>query len=124
MLAVNTMALSRMVASRALLRNPIGGRSKVLSAIVSNRGLVDANGFLVQQVRSISASSRAGEKLATAKAVQKHDWNRAVSEAEQIVGYPTSFLNLRFLLSDEIANVALHLRKLIGSNHPLLKSAK
>ncbi|XP_055373304.1 all trans-polyprenyl-diphosphate synthase PDSS2 [Condylostylus longicornis] len=56
--------------------------------------------------------------------VPKHDWNRAVSEAERIVGYPTSFLSLRWLLSDEIANVALHLRKLVGSNHPLLKTAK
>ncbi|XP_015606146.1 decaprenyl-diphosphate synthase subunit 2 [Cephus cinctus] len=57
-------------------------------------------------------------------ASQKPDWNRAVSEAEKIVGYPTSFLSLRWLLSDEIANVALHLRKLVGSNHPLLKTAK
>lgn len=48
----------------------------------------------------------------------------AVSEAERIVGYPTSFLNLRWLLSDEIANVALHLRKLIGTKHPLLDIAK
>lgn len=55
---------------------------------------------------------------------QKPDWNRAVSEAEKIVGYPTSFMSLRWLLSDEIANVALHLRKLVGSNHPLLKTAK
>lgn len=57
-------------------------------------------------------------------ASEKPDWNRAVSEAEKIVGYPTSFLSLRWLLSDEIANVALHLRKLVGSNHPLLKTAK
>ncbi|XP_023024978.2 all trans-polyprenyl-diphosphate synthase PDSS2 isoform X1 [Leptinotarsa decemlineata] len=55
---------------------------------------------------------------------KKPDWNRAVSEAEKIVGYPTSFLSLRWLLSDEIANVALQLRKLVGSNHPLLKTAK
>lgn len=54
----------------------------------------------------------------------RHDWNRAVSEAERIVGYPTSFLSLRWLLSDEIANVALHLRKLVGSTHPLMKTAK
>ncbi|KAI5644016.1 polyprenyl synthetase domain-containing protein [Phthorimaea operculella] len=54
----------------------------------------------------------------------KTDWNRAVSEAEKIVGYPTSFLSLRWVLSDEIANVALHLRKLVGSNHPVLKTAK
>ncbi|XP_055535653.1 all trans-polyprenyl-diphosphate synthase PDSS2-like [Wyeomyia smithii] len=76
------------------------------------------------EIRQISFSSVMSDKLATAKAVQKHDWNRAVSEAEKIVGYPTSFLSLRWLLSDEIANVALHLRKLVGSNHPLLKTAK
>lgn len=55
---------------------------------------------------------------------EKPDWNKVVSEAEKIVGYPTSFLNLRWLLSDEIANVALHLRKLVGTNHPLLNAAK
>lgn len=61
---------------------------------------------------------------AVAQQNTKPDWNRAVSEAEKIVGYPTSFLSLRWVLSDEIANVALHLRKLVGSNHPLLKTAK
>ncbi|KAJ4438840.1 hypothetical protein ANN_14793 [Periplaneta americana] len=53
---------------------------------------------------------------------QKPDWNKAVSEAEEIVGYSTSVL--RWLLSDDIANVALHLRKLVGSNHPLLDTVK
>ncbi|XP_055627897.1 all trans-polyprenyl-diphosphate synthase PDSS2-like [Toxorhynchites rutilus septentrionalis] len=76
------------------------------------------------EFRLISSSTVTYEKLAQAKVVQKYDWNRAVSEAEKIVGYPTSFLSLRWLLSDEIANVALHLRKLVGSNHPLLKKAK
>ncbi|XP_038206991.1 all trans-polyprenyl-diphosphate synthase PDSS2-like, partial [Zerene cesonia] len=52
------------------------------------------------------------------------DWRDVTMEAEQIVGYPTSFLNLRWLLNDEIANTAIHLRKLVGTNHPLLKSAK
>ncbi|XP_050354404.1 all trans-polyprenyl-diphosphate synthase PDSS2-like [Nymphalis io] len=55
---------------------------------------------------------------------QELDWRDVVTEAEQIVGYPTSFLNLRWLLNDEIANTAIHLRKLVGTNHPLLKSAK
>lgn len=71
--------------------------------------------------RNLSLSGVRGAELAQEK---KPDWNRAVSEAEKIVGYPTSFLSLRWLLSDEIANVALHLRKLVGSNHPLLKTAK
>lgn len=73
--------------------------------------------------RFLSITKIQTDKVA-AKSAPKHDWNRAVSEAEKIVGYPTSFLSLRWLLSDEIANVALHLRKLVGSNHPLLKTAK
>lgn len=42
------------------------------------------------------------------------DWRDAVSEAEKVVGYPTSFLNLRWLFNDEIANTAIHLRKLVS----------
>ena len=56
---------------------------------------------------------------------QKHnDWNKAVSDAEKLVGYPTSFMSLRCLLSDELSNVALHMRKLVGTKHPLLKTAR
>lgn len=51
-------------------------------------------------------------------------WNRAVLDAEKIVGYPSSYFSLRCLLSDEISNIALQLRKLLGTNHPLLKTAK
>ena len=50
--------------------------------------------------------------------------SKAVSDAEKIVGYPTSFLSLRCLLSDEMSNVALHMRKLVGTKHPLLKTAR
>jgi len=52
------------------------------------------------------------------------EWSRAVSDAEKVVGYPTSFLNLRCLLSDEISNIAVYLKKLIGTGHPLLATAK
>ena len=92
-----------------------------ICAIVRSKQIV--NRVLITQCRTLTMTNVKFEKLAT-KTVQKHDWNRAVSEAEKIVGYPTSFLSLRWLLSDEIANVALHLRKLVGSNHPLLKTAK
>ncbi|XP_017775491.1 PREDICTED: uncharacterized protein LOC108561886 [Nicrophorus vespilloides] len=47
-----------------------------------------------------------------------------VKEAEKIVGYSPSFLNLRWLFSDEIANIAIYLRKLTGTNHPIMKVAK
>ncbi|XP_026328391.1 decaprenyl-diphosphate synthase subunit 2 [Hyposmocoma kahamanoa] len=71
-----------------------------------------------------SELSTSSTQFGVAQHNAKPDWNRAVSEAEKIVGYPTSFLSLRWVLSDEIANVALHLRKLVGSNHPVLKTAK
>ena len=77
----------------------------------------------VQYLRHISSTLESREKLAT-KMDPKNEWNRALSEAEKIVGYQTSFLSLRYLLSDEITNLALHLRKLIGSTHPLIKTAK
>eukprot|EP00493_Phyllostaurus_siculus_P022564 UN22898 len=51
-------------------------------------------------------------------------WSKAVSEAEKIVGYPTSFMSLRCLLSDELSNVAMNMRKLVGTKHPLLKTAR
>ncbi|XP_072397645.1 all trans-polyprenyl-diphosphate synthase PDSS2-like [Diabrotica undecimpunctata] len=61
------------------------------------------------------------QKLTT-KSIEHRD--RAVIEAEKIVGYPTSFLNLRWLLNDEVANIAVHLKKLIGTKHPLVHTAR
>ncbi|XP_028903402.1 all trans-polyprenyl-diphosphate synthase PDSS2 [Ornithorhynchus anatinus] len=51
-------------------------------------------------------------------------WSQVVSEAEKIVGYPTSFISLRCLLSDELGNIALQVRKLVGTRHPLLSTAR
>ncbi|XP_066104454.1 all trans-polyprenyl-diphosphate synthase PDSS2 [Saccopteryx bilineata] len=51
-------------------------------------------------------------------------WNQVVSEAEKIVGYPTSFMSLRCLLSDELSNIAIQVRKLVGTQHPLLTTAR
>lgn len=55
---------------------------------------------------------------------QQKSWKQAVSNAEKVVGYPTSFLSLRCLMSDEISNIAVYLKKLIGTGHPLLSTAK
>jgi len=103
------MSLSRVFLAKVVFKS-------VLPSAYTSLSLVHT-----QQARNLSFSDVNLAKLAQEK---KPDWNRAVSEAEKIVGYPTSFLSLRWLLSDEIANVALHLRKLVGSNHPLLKTAK
>ena len=55
---------------------------------------------------------------------ERSAWSLAIAEAEKIVGYPTSFIGLRCLLSDELSNVAMHVRKLVGTKHPLVKTAK
>uniref|UniRef100_T1JCC4 Decaprenyl-diphosphate synthase subunit 2 n=1 Tax=Strigamia maritima TaxID=126957 RepID=T1JCC4_STRMM len=62
--------------------------------------------------------------LSVMKSSNQIDWNRVVSDAERVVGYTTSYLSLRCLLSDEISNLAAHVRKLVGTGHPLLKTAK
>ncbi|KAL4232852.1 Decaprenyl-diphosphate synthase subunit 2 [Mactra antiquata] len=69
-------------------------------------------------------SFNAVRKLSFFDRSKTSDWKQAVSEAEKIVGYPTSFMSLRCLLSDELANVAIQLRKLVGTKHPILKTAK
>jgi decaprenyl-diphosphate synthase subunit 2 len=77
----------------------------------------------VQAQRNVATTVQLSEKIMM-KTETKNDWNRAVSEAEKIVGYQTSYLSLRYLLSDEITNLALHMRKLVGSSHPLVSTGK
>jgi hypothetical protein len=79
-----------------------------LSRIHSLRKFL-ASSTQIKSLRSISSTKESRDKLAT-KTDSKNEWNRALSEAEKIVGYQTSFLSLRYLLSDEITNLALHLR--------------
>ncbi len=38
------------------------------------------------------------------------NWSKILIKAEKVVGYPTSFLNLRYLVSDEVAHFANLLR--------------
>jgi hypothetical protein len=94
-----------------------------LSRLFSSKLLSGVKAKPISNVRHISSTLESREKLAT-KMEAKNEWNRALSEAEKIVGYQTSFLSLRYLLSDEITNLALHMRKLIGSPHPLVGTAK
>lgn len=64
--------------------------------------------------RSLFASSQ----------VYQTSWVQAVSNAEKVVGFPTSFLSLRSVANDEISNIAVYLKKLIGTGHPLIATAK
>lgn len=72
--------------------------------------------YNLQQKLQISSS----QKLK----VSNHEWSKILTKAEKIVGYPTSFLNLRYLVSDEVANFANLLRKLMQTKHPLIKMAR
>ncbi|CAB3249481.1 unnamed protein product [Arctia plantaginis] len=78
---------------------------------------------LTQQIRceSIMSSLTAEDIIFRPTMAQ---WGKVIREAEKIVGYPTSFMNLRWLLSDEFANLAMQLRTVVGMNHPILKTAK
>ncbi|AWP16829.1 putative decaprenyl-diphosphate synthase subunit 2 [Scophthalmus maximus] len=69
-------------------------------------------------------SSRARRALSLFSGSGPSNWTKVVSDAEKIVGYPTSFMSLRCLLSDELSNVAMHVRKLVGTQHPLLSTAR
>ena len=81
------------------------------------------NRFLAEQpVREISfwPTSKRNE----AQKPKSGGWKTAISEAESVVGYTTSFMSLRCLLSDELSNIAMQMRRLVGTGHPLLDTAR
>lgn len=90
------------------------------SGIMKHSSIISGLG---RRAASSSGSSWTSSSVAAAPQTSP-DWDRAMSDAEKVVGYSTSYFSLRCLLSDEISNVALHLRKLVGTNHPLLETAK
>lgn len=98
---------------------PLSCQTKNLLMIESREIKLGNNLFTGKQMKT----ERAVHSLPAAF-TQKSQWNRAVSEAEKLVGYPTSLLSIRALLDNDTANIAVHLRKLIGSDHPVLRTAK
>ncbi|XP_041827254.1 decaprenyl-diphosphate synthase subunit 2 [Melanotaenia boesemani] len=72
----------------------------------------------------LALSIRGQRTLSLFSSSGSSNWSKVVSDAEKIVGYPTSFMSLRCLLSDELSNVAMHVRKLVGTQHPLLNTAR
>ncbi|KAK9869816.1 hypothetical protein WA026_003545 [Henosepilachna vigintioctopunctata] len=63
-------------------------------------------------------------RYSSASIATNNGWKKILNNAEKVVGYPTSFLNLRWLLNDEVSNIAFHITKLIGTNHPLIQIAR
>lgn len=85
-------------------------------------GLLDCN----HQFKLIHVLPNHQAAFSTSSVVSNfnHEWTKILANAEKVVGYPTSFLNLRYLVSDEVANFANLLRKLIKTKHPLIKMAR
>ena len=54
------------------------------------------------------------------------NWQPLLSEGEKIIGYPSSLqslVNLKYLFNEEVSTLVGYLRKLMGTQHPLLKLA-
>ena len=75
---------------------------------VARQSVVQANCYSVQNI----------------KLPKQHEWNKAVASAEKLVGFPTSMFHLQSLMSDDVTGMQEHLRKLFGSDHPVLKAIK
>ena len=72
----------------------------------------------------VNLFSRRGIGTCVWSSSRQDELTKALSDAEKIVGYPTSFLNLRYLLSDEISNIAMYMKRFAMSKHPLLRTAR
>jgi len=66
----------------------------------------------------------AHSQAAATSYIKVNKWNQAVAEGEKIVGTPNSLMSMRALMSEDFTNMAVHFKKLIGSDHPVLKTAK
>ncbi|CAF1005120.1 unnamed protein product [Adineta steineri] len=52
------------------------------------------------------------------------NWQPLLSQGEKIIGYPSSLnslVNLKYLFNEEVSTLIGYLRKLVGTQHPLLK---
>ncbi|XP_044757878.1 all trans-polyprenyl-diphosphate synthase PDSS2-like [Coccinella septempunctata] len=79
---------------------------------------------LKSEIYSACCNSSRNKLIPILKRDQCSTWANVLKQAETTVGYSTSFLNLRWLLSDEIANLASSVNKILGTNHPILKTAR
>ncbi|TRY63137.1 hypothetical protein TCAL_12303 [Tigriopus californicus] len=55
---------------------------------------------------------------------RSHQWNKNVAEAEKLVGFPTSMMSFQNLMDNDVTSMTSHVKKLLGSGHPLLKTLK
>jgi hypothetical protein len=76
------------------------------------------------QKRAARALSSSYNNIYDSKSPGKYDWTMAIREAEKLVGYQTSLATLKWLMNDSTVNMALQLRKLVGTKHPMMKTTK
>ncbi len=55
---------------------------------------------------------------------KQHEWNKAVAEAERLVGFPTSLNSLQLVMNDDSISMTAYIKKLMASDHPVLKTVK
>jgi len=93
--------------------------------MVSRNGLICWKNLYSGCIRSTNPISfTISRRLCASSQICKSNWVQAVSNAEKIVGFPTSFFSLRSEAIDEISNITVYLKKLIGTGHPLIATAK
>lgn len=52
------------------------------------------------------------------------NWERVIADAKSVIGSCPSQIGLKTLMSDEISHIKTHLKKLVGTQHPFLETAK
>jgi len=86
--------------------------------------MIPSSRLLIRQIYKQTVSVNSSYSVQTVKLPKQHEWNRAVASAEKMVGFPTSIFNMQSLMNDDVTGMTDHMRKLMGSDHPVLKSMK
>ena len=86
--------------------------------------MIPSSRLLLRQIYKQTVSVNSSYSVQTVKLPKQHEWNRAVASAEKMVGFPTSIFNMQSLMNDDVTGMTDHMRKLMGSDHPVLKSMK
>lgn len=82
--------------------------------------------YKIINARQISTSTLNREKFAfkLKPDVKTSTFERALQDAESIVGYQSSALTLRHLINDDMTNLTPYVKSFLKSGHPLIKTCK
>lgn len=98
---------------------------------ITGRGRSFVGSLLSQTVRVKNGTPKLGSKYQLSKRqasqlypIASQRWENAMLEAESLVGDSSDFSNLNKWVSGEFNNITKYLQKLVGTNHPMLETAK